>query len=489
MDEMKERREPEHADLLSSENDASDKREESREETQENSRYGYYQIKSPASAPEKKGNRNTLQRRARKSFVTRLLETVALAVIFGLVASLFFQTGTYIAEKAKGGSGVNRSLSVEEAEETLEESPAVPAAVPAAEYTDSGKGAVAEVAKECMPSVVAITTVSVQEIVSFFGYGTRRYESEGSGSGIIVGENDEELLIATNNHVVSGASTLSVCFMDAGAGTGDSEVSGSSGLNLEGAVNASVKGTDTKNDLAVIAVNKADIPQDTLNTIRIATLGDSGTLVVGEQVVAIGNALGYGQSVTSGWISALDRTVSTQEGNSSSLIQTDAAINPGNSGGALLNMDGELIGINSAKYADSRVEGMGYAIPISRALPILEDLMNRPTRQKLSPEDTGYLGVSVADISVEASLMYSMPSGAFVAEAFAGEPADLAGLRRGDIITKLDGQTVSDREELIERLQYYEAGEEVEIEFARAEYGRYELQVLNVKLGERPAGT
>ena len=239
-----------------------------------------------------------------------------------------------------------------------------------------------------MSSIVAITSVSVQEIPSFFGYGTRQYQSAGSGSGIIVGENDSELLIATNNHVVSGATTLTVCFAGSDVVGAEEETqamaSSSDGdADVDNAVSAKIKGTDEENDLAVVAVEKSDIPDETMDEIKIAQMGSSDDLVVGEQVVAIGNALGYGQSVTSGWISALNRSIGTEDGEASGLIQTDAAINPGNSGGALLNMNGEVIGINAAKYADSQVEGMGYAIPISKAEPILEELMNRETRDKV----------------------------------------------------------------------------------------------------------
>ena len=354
----------------------------------------------------------------------------------------------------------------------------------------TGKGPVADVAANCMPSVVAITTVSIQEIPDFFGYGSRRYESAGSGSGIIVGENEDELLIATNNHVVSGASTLSVLFIG-GEASGDSESTNimsriAEDLNYDGAVSAAVKGTDPQDDLAVVAVSKADIPADTMKRIKIAALGDSDSLVVGEQVVAIGNALGYGQSVTSGWISALNRSITTGTTKVDSLIQTDAAINPGNSGGALLNMNGEVIGINSAKYADSSVEGMGYAIPISKASPILNDLMSRETRRELDPSESAYMGVSVADMGMEASIMYGIPSGAFVAEAFEGEAAYNAGIQQGDIIMELDGYEVTGRDDLIEKLKYYHAGEEVQVVIARKNaFGLYEQQAVNVVMGSR----
>lgn len=280
-------------------------------------------------------------------------------------------------------------------------------------------GTVAGVAQATMSSIVAITSVSVQEIPSFFGYGTRQYQSAGSGSGIIVGENDSELLIATNNHVVSGATTLTVCFAGSDVVGAEEETqamaSSSDGdADVDNAVSAKIKGTDEENDLAVVAVEKSDIPDETMDEIKIAQMGSSDDLVVGEQVVAIGNALGYGQSVTSGWISALNRSISTEDGEASGLIQTDAAINPGNSGGALLNMNGEVIGINAAKYADSQVEGMGYAIPISKAEPILEELMNRETRDKVEDSSkVGDMGVKAADLTTEAIQMYNMPGRCF----------------------------------------------------------------------------
>ena len=357
------------------------------------------------------------------------------------------------------------------------------------ENTVAENGTVAAVAQASMPSVVAITSVSVQEIPSFFGYGTRKYKSAGSGSGIIVGDNDDELLIATNNHVVEGATTLSVCFIgnDVVNAETETENADNGDLNVEDAVSAQIKGTDADNDLAVVAVKKADIPEDTLSQIKIAQIGSSDDLVVGQQVVAIGNALGYGQSVTSGWVSALNRTITTDDGTSSDgLLQTDAAINPGNSGGALLNMKGELIGINSAKYADSSVEGMGYAIPISKAQPILEDLMSRETREKVNDSEKGYLGVVLSNLTTEAIQMYNMPAGAFVRGVEQDSPAQQGGICKGDIIVKFDGQKVSDGDDLLDKLQYYQAGETVEAVVARADGGEYTESTLEITLGERP---
>ena len=296
------------------------------------------------------------------------------------------------------------------------------------------------------------------------------------------------MLISTNNHVVEGATTLSVCFIGNDVVNAEAETKNlaNGDINVEDAVSAKIKGTDATNDLAVVAVKKEDIPEDTLSEIKIASLGDSDSLKVGEQVVAIGNALGYGQSVTSGWVSALDRSITADDITTSGLIQTDAAINPGNSGGALLNMKGELIGINSAKYADNAVEGMGYAIPVSTASPILENLMNRETRDKLDSSESGYLGVSAGDMTEEALAMYNMPEGAFVFEAVEGDAAANAGIQRGDVIVGIDGQTVTGEEDLYNKLAYYAAGETIEMVISRAVNGEYTEQTLEVTLGSRP---
>ena len=424
------------------------------------------------------------------SFQKKVGTTVALAVIFGLVASVVFQALNFTADKylkTKTGTtqiGTTESVFLQEASSQESESDQTAA------DTASGNGTVVAVAQASMPSLVAITTVSVQEIPSFFGYGSRQYKSAASGSGIIVGDNDDELLIATNNHVVEGATTLSVCFIGDDVANAETETvnAGDSGdLNLEDAVSAKIKGTDADNDLAVVAVRKSDIPEDTLNQIKIAQIGSSDDLVVGQQVVAIGNALGYGQSVTSGWVSALNRTIYTDDGtNSTGLIQTDAAINPGNSGGALLNMKGELIGINSAKYADSSVEGMGYAIPISKAKPILEDLMNRETREKVDTSEKGYLGVVLSNLTTEAIQMYNIPSGAFVRGVDQDSPAENGGICKGDIIVKFDGQKVSDGDDLLDKLQYYKSGETIEAVVARADNGEYKESTVEVTLGTRP---
>lgn len=427
-------------------------------------------------------------RRNQNSFQKKAGATIALAVIFGLVAAVVFQAANFAADRflntGKSSVQIKTTDSVDLQETASDDSTADKV------LSDSENGTVAAVAQASMPSVVAITTVSVQEIPSFFGYSSHQYKSASTGSGIIVGDNDDELLIATNNHVVDGATTLSVCFIGDDVANAETETvnAGDNGdLNVEDAVSAKIKGTDADNDLAVVAVKKSDIPEDTLNQIKIAQIGSSDDLAVGQQVVAIGNALGYGQSVTSGWISALNRTISTDDGtNSTGLIQTDAAINPGNSGGALLNMKGELIGINSAKYADSAVEGMGYAIPISKAKPILEELMNRETREKVDSSKKGYLGVSLANLTTEAIEMYNMPTGAFVRSVEDDSPAQEAGICKGDIIVKFDGQKVSDGDDLLDKLQYYKSGEKIEAVIARATNGEYEENTIELTLGTGP---
>ena len=450
-------------------------------------RYEHYQFHEEQKTALKTPG-NTGRQKNRNSFGKKVGTTVVLAAVFGVVASAVFLGVNFAADKYlnkdsdKIEIGTTQSISEQTSGET-------DIADKTVEDTASENGTVAAVAQASMPSVVAITSVSVQEIPSFFGYGTRQYKSAGSGSGIIVGDNDDELLIATNNHVVEGATTLSVCFIgnDVVNAEAETENADSGDLNVEDAVSAQIKGTDADNDLAVVAVKKADIPEDTLNQIKIAQIGSSDDLVVGQQVVAIGNALGYGQSVTSGWVSALNRTISTEDGTSSDgLIQTDAAINPGNSGGALLNMKGELIGINSAKYADSSVEGMGYAIPISKAQPILEDLMSRETREKVSDSEKGYLGVVLSNLTTEAIQMYNMPSGAFVRGVEQDSPAQQGGICKGDIIVKFDGQKVSDGDDLLNKLQYYQAGEKIEAVVARADNGEYKENTVEITLGSRP---
>lgn len=324
---------------------------------------------------------------------------------------------------------------------------------------------VREIAEYCTPSIVAITNEGISEVQSFFG--TSQYESTSAGSGVIIEQSETELLIATNYHVVQDAITLTVCFED----------------SEEYAFEAVVKGYDVRNDLAVVVVQLADLPAELLSRLRIATVGDSDALFVGDQVVAIGNALGYGQSVTSGYISALGREV-TIDGNTAYLLQTDAAINPGNSGGALFNMRGELIGINSAKFADTDVEGMGFAIPVNTAKPILAAIMERETRLRLE-SGSGYLGITGSTVSPEATL-YGVPLGVYVLEVMEGSAAERAGIQEEDIITGLDGLSITSIQELKEKLLYYHAGETVEITVQRMNSGGYEEIDLRITLDENP---
>ena len=323
---------------------------------------------------------------------------------------------------------------------------------------------VSTIAENVMPSVVAINISAIVEQQGMFGY-TQQYEAEGSGSGIIIGENDSELLMVTNNHVVSDATTVNVTFAD--------------GESYE----AQVKSTDSDTDLAIVVVKLSDIKESTMNQIKIATIGDSDSLKVGEQVVAIGNALGYGQSVTTGIVSAKDRTNST---NTTPLIQTDAAINPGNSGGALLNMKGEVIGINSSKYSDTTVEGMGYAIPITAVQDRLDDLMNRQTREKVDESEKGYLGISCATVSSDVSEAYGFPEGVLVTDVASKSAAEKAGIKANYVITKIDGQSISSAEELTEKLNYYAVGETVPITYEYLKDDAYVEKTVDVTLMENP---
>lgn len=403
------------------------------------------------------------------NFARGIGKAIAFGLVFGLVAGCTFQGVNFAANKALGTqtAQVQESQVVTEQEDTTptvgSTTDSKPAISQATVTADDGTYTVSDIAQMCMPSVVAITNKGVTEVQSWFG--TMQQESESAGSGIIVGQNDEELLIATNNHVVSGAEELSVCFND----------------DVDQVYEAHTKGTDASNDLAIVAIKLSDIPQDVLSTIKIAELGNSDELTVGEQVVAIGNALGYGQSVTSGYISALDREVQ-MDNMTSNLIQTDAAINPGNSGGALFNMKGQVIGINSAKLAETKVEGMGYAIPISTAIPILNELENRVTREKVDASEEGYLGISCRDVSSDAQA-YGIPAGVYVAEATEGGAAQKAGVRQGDIITKFDGQTVTSVSEIKSLLQYYKAGETVDVVVERMSNEGYAEVTLSVTLG------
>lgn len=341
--------------------------------------------------------------------------------------------------------------------------------------TDGTITGVSDIVKEVMPAVVSITNKSVQEVRDLFsmygmyGFGNGRtytYESESRGSGIIIGQNEDELLICTNNHVVEGATELTVGFVD------------------DAVYEAVVKGTDPENDLAVVCVKLSDLKDDTRDQIKVAQIGDSDDLLVGEQVVAIGNALGYGQSVTTGIVSALNRTIQADGYDNTKLIQTDAAINGGNSGGALLDMNGRVMGINSAKIKAAGVEGMGYAIPISYAKPVLEDLMNKKTRtETVEEEDRAYIGISGQSVTDEMSSLYGIPKGLFITEVAEDSPAEAAGLNKGDVITKFDGSGITSMEGLREILAYYAAGEDVKLTVSSAHDGEYVSEKVDVTLG------
>ncbi len=433
---------------------------------------GTYRYSSTPEEPGKKRRKRSSSGKKSSGTGKKWAATISMAVVFGLVAGLVF-TGVTAA-----GSKLTKD---ETAEVRVETASPVPSTADSADSstdtettvtTTSSGGTVADVAAQCMPSLVTISTISVAEMQSFFGQ-TQRYEVEGAGTGVIVGQNDTELLIATNHHVVSGAESLSVGFID------------------ETAIAGAVKGYDSDTDLAVVAVNLSDIPEDTMNQIRICEMGDSDDLVLGEQVVAIGNALGYGQSVTSGYISAFNRELSLSDGStsytSSGLIQTDASINSGNSGGALLNMKGQLIGINEAKSSGSSssasVDNIGFAIPINKAEPILENLMTLTTRTKVAEDQASYIGITCADVSEETAAMYNMPTGVCLTGIMENSPAEAAGLKKGDVLTGFDGREVSTYTELTSILQYYSAGETVEIVVQRSDEGEYTERTVSLTLG------
>ena len=376
---------------------------------------------------------------------------VSMAIVFGLVSSLVFQASNALFDGIFNKNG-NSDKTVSATHITMGNSSNV-------------ESDVAKVAANVMPSVVSITNLSVQEVQMFFFGGTVQQEYESSGSGVIIGQNDSELLIVSNNHVVEESKALTVTFHD--------------GTSVE----AKIKGTDSDMDLAIISVPISEISRETMDIIKIATVGDSDKLAVGEPAIAIGNALGYGQSVTSGIVSALKRQLGDSE---VEYIQTDAAINPGNSGGALLNANGEVIGINTAKLKDTAVEGMGYAIPISDVSDILDDLMNRETRSKVPEAKQGALGISGVTVDENSSDLYGIPEGALVREVMEGGAAEAAGLPKGCIITEVNGNDVESMEELQDELAYYEAGEEVEITAQVAgENGEYVEKSYNVKLMSR----
>lgn len=396
-------------------------------------------------------------------FGVTLAKCACLAATFGLVAGGVFGGVNYYLIPEKEQTVVQEQTSAlattsQESDKTT--STALSGGVIA---TD-----VSGIVEETMPSIVAITNMTETEYRTWFGQ-TYSQENDYAGSGIIVSEDDKYLYIATNNHVVDGAKTLTVKFCD------------------DNTVAAEVKGTSPSNDLAVVKVAKDDVEQETMDAIRIATINDEGNEKVGEPVIAIGNALGYGQSVTSGIISALNREVTAQDSTTgetyaNTLTQTDASINPGNSGGALLNAKGEVIGINSSKMGGEYVDGVGFAIPMTTAAPIINELI---TREKVTDDKAAFLGVSGIDVDDSVSQMYNMPSGIYVAKVYEGSAAAEAGIQQGDIITAFDGQDVSTMEEMQELLQYRAAGTKVNITINRADNGKYVEQKVEVTLGSK----
>ena len=391
---------------------------------------------------------------SKMSFFKKMTKCAALALVFGVVGGTAFSGASYFI-----GQQFPKSTQTESSDT------AVTKIQPTSTAASVSSSDISDVVDEVMPSIVAITSMTQQEVQSFFGQG-QIVENESSGSGILVNKDDNYLYVATNNHVVEGSTALTVQFSD---GT---------------TASATVRGTDPSDDLAVVQVALSDLSEDTLNTIKIATIGDSDQLAVGEAAIAIGNALGYGQSVTTGVISALSREVTIQdettgESISNSLIQTDAAINPGNSGGALLNVKGEVIGINSSKYSDTSVEGMGFAIPMATAKPILEDLI---TNGKTTTTGSPYLGIYGVDVTEDVSKQYNMPEGVYVAQIVDGSGAANAGITTGSIITKVDDTEVGSMEELKECINKYKVGDTVTVTVQIADGGSYTEKQISVTL-------
>ena len=401
---------------------------------------------------------NNHQKKSKK--ITKVIAVIGLAIIFGIVSSGVFLSTSYIGTNILG-LNKNSNSDVKTSTTAVTKSSSV--------VTSD----VSSIVNDVMPSVVAITNMSVQEVQNFWGQ-TSQYQSESCGTGIIIAKTDNELLIVTNNHVIADNESLTVTFDD------------------DTSVDADVKGTDPEHDLAVIAVPLNQVSSETMEKIAVATLGDSTALQVGEPAIAIGNAMGYGQSVTTGVISAVNRestTTDEQTGETEEtgvkLIQTDAAINPGNSGGPLVNANGEVIGINSSKLASTTVEGMGYAIPISDVSDIIDNLMNQETKHKVSEEKKGYLGVKGYDVTEESAKKYNMPTGVYVAEIVKGGGAEEAGITKGNVITAQNGTTVNSMEELQKELGYYESGKTVSVTIQVPENnGEWTEKTVDVKLGK-----
>lgn len=408
---------------------------------------------------------NTEPKKTKKhgGYFRKAMVSVSLGLFFGLFAGIGFyavQQGTGMLKTGTDTAVVDEVTS----EAATESSQSTPQLATNVTYVESD---VSDVVEKVMPAMVSIVN-NFTETANVFGQQYTQEEAA-SGSGIIVGKTDDELLIVSNNHVVESADTLTVTFIDGSE------------------AQAQVKGLDSDMDLAVIAVSLNDLSDDTKNAITVAALGSSDDLKLGEPVIAIGNALGYGQSVTNGIVSALNREITLENGATGTFIQTNAAINPGNSGGALLNMNGEVIGINSNKIGGTTVEGMGYAIPITSASPIIADLMERQTRTKVAEDEVGYIGISLQEVTSQISQMYNMPEGIYVVSVEEGSAAANAGIMKGDIITKFDGSSISSYSDLQKTLQYYAAGDSATITVQRPQNGEYVSIELNLTLGSRPA--
>lgn len=410
-----------------------------------------------------------------KDFKKILARAAAIALVVGVVGGSAFGASGYLRSHYSGAESIVQAAGTEDETDEME-------TAGVSEKVDDGREySVKEVVANAMPAMVAITNQGVTEVRDYFFGETYQRATESTGSGVIIDQNDEELLIATNNHVVAGAETLTVCF------TVDAE------NNDDLVVSAKVKGADPNHDLAIVSVSLADVSDDVKSKIKVLETGSSENLELGEQVVAIGNALGYGQSVTSGYVSALNREVSveTDDGNvvTNSMIQTDASINPGNSGGALLNMKGELIGINSVKAQAVGIEGLGYAIPIDTALPIFDELKEIQSRELVDEDERGFMGITPVDITSEAKQIYNMPSGAYVYQINEDSAAAKAGVKKGDIITKMDGVIISSADDLYDRMMYYAEGDELTLTIQRSKDGEYEEQVITLTLDKKPKTT
>lgn len=445
----------------SSERTSSERKTQWQESRQQNNRpeHGYRnEYRETVQAPRKKN-----------SWARKAADITAAAVLFGTVAGGVMTGVNYVGARLTGLADITATAPAETEGTTTAQVPETSAASNNGSTTAvSTVTDVSSIAEKAMPSLVAINDTMTVEQNNFFGM-PQTYQAQSSGSGIIVGQNDTELLIATNNHVVSGATDMKVTFTDSTQ------------------VAAAVKGTDSATDLAIIAVKLSDIPSDTMSKIKVATLGNSDNVKVGQQVIAIGNALGYGQSLTVGYISALDREITDENGIQHTYIQTDAAINPGNSGGALLDLNGNVIGINAAKNASTEVEGMGFAIPISKAQEILNNLMTKKTREAVDESAQGYLGIQGTNIDANASKEYGMPVGIYVYKIVEGGAAANSDLKEKDIITKFDGQSVTNMEELKQMLTYYEGGSTVSLTVQSLVNGSYVEHEVQITLGTKPA--